>query len=87
MARSNANAVYICGGRFESLQDRGDCPNPLHDWPLPEGYVEASEVADSRLAHGWSNEQCPDCLIYGWVMGSFRGLAATSVRVRAEVSS
>lgn len=63
-------AVRICGGDFGNLDPRSDCPNSLHDWPLPAGYVDAGEVAAARLAARWSNRKCPDCGIYGWLPGT-----------------
>jgi len=59
-------AVYLCGGD-ETPGPRGtDCPNRLHDHPLPSSYVEADVVAHRRIAKRWSNRKCPDCGIYGW---------------------
>ena len=60
--------MFICGGDF-TPEPRVECPNSLHDWPLPHGYVDASEVAASRLSRRWSNKRCPDCGLYGWVPG------------------
>jgi hypothetical protein len=58
--------TYICGG-YERPGARGtDCPNELHDHPLPEGYVDASIVAGRRLNDGWSNKRCPSCGLHGW---------------------
>lgn len=65
---SRANATYICGGDYRP-GTRDVCPNRLHDWPLPKGYVDADEVAHSRLRRRWRNRQCPDCGKYGWVPG------------------
>ncbi|WP_155289246.1 hypothetical protein [Rhodococcoides fascians] len=79
---SRANAVHICGGDTRP-GSRDKCRNTLHDWPLPSGYVDASEMAMSRLAQGWANIQCDECNIYGWRQGQMRGLAAESVRVSA----
>lgn len=42
------------------------CMNSLHDYPLPNGYVAASDEADDRLATKWQNLKCPDCGLYGW---------------------
>jgi hypothetical protein len=78
-------AVIICGGNFDRLEPRSECPNTVHDWPLPVGYNDAAEVAASRLANGWINSRCPDCRLYGWRPGRFRGLAAESRRVVARV--
>lgn len=70
MARKTFPAIYICGGDFGRLESRGDCPNMLHDWPLPAGYVDASEVAAARIAAQWSNRRCPNCGLYGWAPGN-----------------
>ena len=77
-----AGAVYLCGGNFKP-GPRDPCPHPLHDWPLPSGYLDAAEMADSRLANGWGNKRCPTCGLYGWEPGRRRGLAADSVKVEA----
>lgn len=63
-------ATYLCGGNYERLDRRSDCPNALHDWPLPAGYVEASEVAAARLAARWGNRKCADCGLHGWSPGA-----------------
>lgn len=64
------NATYICGGRTGTGPKReADCPSPLHDWPEPTGYVDATVEADWRLRNGWSNKRCPDCGRYGWQPG------------------
>lgn len=78
---SRRNAIYICGGDTHHLDDREPCPDPLHDWPLPIGYVDASNMAESRLSHGWSNKRCRKCGLYGWTPGQMKGLAAESKRV------
>ena len=61
-------ATYICGGDFRS-GPRDDCPDPLHDYPLPSGYVDADEAAHRRLYKGWSQSRCPRCGLYGWQPG------------------
>jgi hypothetical protein len=66
MARKGA-AVYICGGDTRPGPRGTDCPNALHDHPLPNGYVDASEEASHRLYKRWINRKCPDCGLYGWV--------------------
>lgn len=43
-----------------------DCPSPLHDHPLPSGYVAAANEADRRLHRRWRNPRCPHCGLYGW---------------------
>lgn len=75
-------AIYLCGGDYNHLEPRGDCPNVLHDWPLPAGYVDASEVAEARIAARWSNRKCPDCGLYGWAPGR-QTPSAHAVRVPA----
>jgi hypothetical protein len=62
------DAVYLCGGDTTPGQ-RDACPDPLHDWPLPDGYVDAAEVAASRLYRRWANVKCPICGLYGWRPG------------------
>lgn len=46
-------AIRICGGDYGLLDRRDPCASTLHNWPLPAGYVDAAEMAASRLAHGW----------------------------------
>lgn len=46
-----------------------DCPDQLHDRPLPGGYVAAAEVAAQRFYKGWANVECPRCGLYGWRPG------------------
>ncbi len=43
-----------------------DCPDPLHDHPLPGGYAAAANEADRRLDASWDNRQCTRCGLYGW---------------------
>jgi hypothetical protein len=57
--------TFICGGD-ESPGPRDDCPNSVHDYPLPSGYNDAHEVAGRRLRRRWVNPRCPDCGLYGW---------------------
>ena len=59
-------AAYLCGGDMTPGPRGTDCPNPLHDHPLPSGYVEAEIEAVRRLHKRWSNTKCPDCGLYGW---------------------
>ena len=66
-----AGAVYLCGGDMRP-GPRDECPDPLHDWPLPDGYVDAAEVAGSRLGRGWRNVRCERCGLYGWRAGRLR---------------
>jgi hypothetical protein len=54
-------------------QQRGtSCPNTLHDWPLPIGYIAASDTAAVRLRARWRNNKCPDCGLYGWIPGQHK---------------
>lgn len=46
------------------------CINRVHNYPLPDSYLHASDMAHERLAAGWDNIQCPDCGRYGWVKPS-----------------
>lgn len=43
------------------------CSNPLHDHPLPKGYIAASVEAGRRLRQGWKNRCCHACGFYGWL--------------------
>ncbi len=63
------DAVFVCGGDYSHLEPRNPCPDPLHDWPLPTGYVDAATVAASRIRRGWANVRCPRCGLYGWRAG------------------
>jgi hypothetical protein len=78
--------MFICGGNYTLLQDRGDCPNPLHDYPLPDGYGEASDVAAARIRNRWSNRRCPDCKLYGWAPGRITD-STNAVKVEREEPS
>lgn len=68
----NVPAVIICGGDFRP-GPRDACPDPLHDYPLPSGYVDASEAAARRLRKGWSQSRCRSCGLYGWRPGRSTG--------------
>jgi transcriptional regulator with XRE-family HTH domain len=61
-------AIFVCGGDFRSGK-RDDCPDELHDYPLPNGYADAHEMAASRLAKGWQSVRCKACGLYGWIPG------------------
>lgn len=63
--------VYLCGMNTEP-GPRDECPNALHDHPLPAGYLEAQDMAYRRLRKGWTQKRCPDCKLYGWVKGGAR---------------
>ena len=65
-------AIYICGGDLRS-GPRDDCPDRLHDYPLPSGYVDASEAAHRRLYKRWSQARCGRCGLYGWIPGDLTG--------------
>lgn len=43
-----------------------DCPSPLHDHPLPAGYIGAMDKAEWRLRNHWKNRKCKRCGLYGW---------------------
>ena len=60
-------SVVLC---FEDFTPgpRDECPDRLHDHPLPFGYGEADEVAQRRLRQGWRNRWCRQCGLYGWVL-------------------
>lgn len=66
-----SGAVYLCGGNL-APGPRDECPDALHDWPLPSGYIDAADVASSRLSRGWANVRCPNCRLYGWRPGRIR---------------
>ena len=65
-------SVYICGGNLQS-GTRDTCPDPLHDFPLPDGYVDAGEAAARRLRKRWSQQKCGQCGLYGWLPGQPTG--------------
>lgn len=67
MSGRMGNRTYICGGDLRPGPRGTDCPDTLHDWPLPTGYGDASDVAARRLRKRWGNRRCPDCGLYGWV--------------------
>jgi len=58
--------TFICGLDL-TPGPRDECPNTLHDHPLPAGYLESQEVAGERLEAGWTQDRCPDCKLYGWI--------------------
>jgi hypothetical protein len=66
---SSRRPTFICGGDVTPGPRDSECPNALHDWPLPTGYVDASMVAASRLSRGWGNRKCARCGLYGWTPG------------------
>ena len=68
--------VYVCGGN-EAPWPRDECPNSLHDWPLPVGFVESEEVATSRLSRKWAQVYCLTCGKYGWLPGYMDGETPT----------
>ena len=82
-------SYIICGGgsgtgsRRDPSNDLDGCPNALHDWPLPSGYVDADIEAHWRLRNRWTNKRCPDCRKYGWLPGK---LTELHVRRPAEVA-
>lgn len=68
-----ARRVFLCGGDTRPGPRGTDCPHPLHDHPLPAGYCDAAEEADSRLRRRWLNTKCPKCGLYGWRPGQPKG--------------
>ena len=62
--------VFLCGGDM-SPGPRDDCPDPVHDFPLPSGYSDAHEVAERRLRKRWRNVRCRTCQLYGWEPPAF----------------
>lgn len=66
------SGLRICGGDLRS-GPRDACPNVLHDFPLPEGYVDEGEAAGLRIRNRWTCSECPDCGLYGWRPGDPTG--------------
>lgn len=62
--------TIVCGLDYDRREPRSECTNRLHDWPLPAGYVNASEAAMARLRDGWGNPKCKWCNRYGWTPGN-----------------
>ena len=60
--------TIVCGGDLRQAP-RDTCPDPLHDWPLPKGYIDANEVATERLHRGWRQRRCRRCRLVGWIPG------------------
>ena len=84
MTRKTFNKIYLCGGNYALLDKRSDCPNALHDWPLPNGYSEAVDVASARLLNGWRNQKCLDCGYYGWAPSSKRPESTNPIHVTRD---
>lgn len=68
---TETTTVFVCGGDMRP-GSRDECPNAIHDWPLPSGYVDAFVSASRRLGNRWSQKRCPDCRRYGWLPGKLR---------------
>lgn len=68
MPPKRTSAIYLCGGDYRP-GPRSTCPDPVHDYPEPAGYIDACEVAAARLRRGWRDVACPRCSLYGWVPG------------------
>jgi hypothetical protein len=62
--------IFLCGGDMRPGPRGTACPGPLHDHPLPSGYIDAAEEAMRRLNNGWTNRKCPRCQRYGWERGT-----------------
>jgi hypothetical protein len=77
-------AIYLCGGDLRPGPRGTECPDPLHDYPLPAGYVDASEEAASRLGRGWGNPRCGRCGLHGWTPGRPRTGEQLPTPVRPE---
>lgn len=73
--------IFICGGD-DRPGPRDECPDVLHDYPLPAGYVDAAQAAGRRLSRRWSNTRCRRCGLYGWVPG-LRDLDAARIPATA----
>jgi len=69
--------VFICGGDETSGPRGTERPDPLHDHPLPSGYIDASTVAGHRLRQGWGNRKCQRCGRFGWTPGRVTRDAST----------
>lgn len=66
---TRSRPIFLCGGDTRPGPRETDCPNRLHDYPLPSGYVDASFEATRCLNNRWSNRRCPTCHLYGWEPG------------------
>lgn len=67
MGMAKTYAIYLCGTGETPLAPRDECPNSLHDHPLPKNMLDEMVVAEERLETGWENPTCPDCKMGGWV--------------------
>lgn len=63
--------IFLCGGDMRPGPRGTDCPSPLHDHPLPSGYVDAGTEAGRRLNKRWTNRKCGRCGTYGWAPPAF----------------
>lgn len=77
LQRIQTRQTSVPGGELgviltERMNRDTDCPDPLHDWPLPSRYVAASAAADARLAAKWKNRKCKRCNRYGWIPSADR---------------
>lgn len=67
---SDRDRVIVCGGDM-TPGPRDSCPDPLHDHPLPSGYIPAHEEASRRLRRNWRQRRCRKCGLYGWITPTF----------------
>ena len=65
-------SMFLCG-LDDTRAERVACPNPLHDHPLAASPMVARDEADERLDTGWTQDQCPDCGLWGWIKPDEKG--------------
>lgn len=65
-------SMFICG-LDDTRAERDACPNPIHDHPIAASSMVARDEADERLDTGWTQDQCPDCGLWGWIKPDEKG--------------